>query len=359
MKLLIAATLIGACLSSSLDVFRSFNLEHGKTHKSDADYEMRRAIFMKNYNTVLEHNKRYEAGETSWWMKIHPDMDMTEEEWSNKYLGGLPHYDQDTVFSPSVMDPSHKAKLDQLKEAPKEWNWVDQGKVSSVKDQGQCGSCAAFSVTGSVESCFAILTGEMDDDLSEQHIVDCAYGHIFSDDYGSWSANGCNGAWPVAYTDWLSNEYNQEEAGYHYTSGSTGTHYNCRAKDDNKHTAAHVTGHTNLWFTEELDMEQMLTINPVNTAVQATNHWSWYGGGVLDDSYCCNAATDSNCVYQLNHAVLVVGYGHDAASGMDYWLIKNSWTKRWGEDGYVKLKKGTGHCGVGALNQNIPTCAEN
>merc|ERR1712168_1352345 len=134
-------TLIGACLSSSLDVFRSFNLEHGKTHKSDADYEMRRAIFMKNYNTVLEHNKRYEAGETSWWMKIHPDMDMTEEEWSNKYLGGLPHYDQDTVFSPSVMDPSHKAKLDQLKEAPKEWNWVDQGKVSSVKDQGQCGSC--------------------------------------------------------------------------------------------------------------------------------------------------------------------------------------------------------------------------
>merc|ERR1719495_164132 len=215
MKLVIAATLIRACLGSSLDVFQIFNLEHGKTYKTEADYEMRRAIFMKNYNTVLEHNKRYEAGETSWWMKINPDMDMTEDEWSSKYQGALPHYDKNTIFSPSVVDPSHKIKLDQLNKAPKEWNWVDQGKVSSVKDMGQCfGSSSSFSVIASIESCFAILTGEMDDDLSEQHLLDCAYDHTFNDDIGSWSANGCNGGWPVAYTDWLSNKYNQEEAGY-------------------------------------------------------------------------------------------------------------------------------------------------
>jgi len=314
---------------------------------------------MKNYNTVLEHNKRYEAGETSWWMKINPDMDMTEEEWSSKYQGGLPHYNKNTTFSPSVMDPIHKTKLDQLNKAPKEWNWVDQGKVSSVKDQGECGHGTPFSVIASIESCFAILTGEMDDDLSEQHLLDCAYGHTFNDDIGSWIASGCNGGWPVAYTDWMSNKYNQEEAGYPYESGSTHTHGNCRAKDENKHSAAHVTGHTNLWFTEELDMEQMLTINPVTTVFQLTNHWLHYGGGVLDDSYCCNAASDSDCVYNANHAALVVGYGTDAASGLDYWLIKMSWSESWGDNGYLKLKKGTGHCGVGGLNQNIPTCAVN
>merc|ERR1712180_237569 len=57
----------------------------------------------------------------------------------------------------------------------------------------------------------------------------------------------------------------------------------------------------------------------------------------------------------LNHAVLVVGYGRQ--SGQDYWLIKNSWGRSWGENGFVKVKKGTGHCGVGSLHQTVPTCA--
>merc|ERR1719319_828165 len=103
-----------------------------------------------------------------------------------------------------------------------------------------------------------------------------------------------------------------------------------------------VTGFTNKWYTNENDMENMLQINPVVTAVSATNNWGSYGGGVLDDNLCCNAATDSQCVYNLNHAVLVVGYG--TQGGQDYWLIKNSWGTSWGESGYFKLKRGTGHC---------------
>merc|ERR1712055_555438 len=138
-----------------------------------------------------------------------------------------------------------------------------------------------------------------------------------------------------------------DEVGYKYTSGGSGTHYHCRENTTNWHEAAKVTGMSNFWYAEELDMESLIQINPVSTSVQATNDWSYYGGGVLDDRYCCDAATDQNCVYSLNHAVLVVGYGHDEDSGLDYWLIKNSWTARWGEEGYVKLKKGTGHCGVG------------
>ena len=74
--------------------------------------------------------------------------------------------------------------------------------VSSVP-QGQCGSCAAFSVMATLETCFWQMTGVLYDDLSEQHILDCAYGHLYEDDDGYWGADGCEGAWPQAYFDWL------------------------------------------------------------------------------------------------------------------------------------------------------------
>merc|ERR1712058_214819 len=102
------------------------------------------------------------------------------------------------------------------------------GKVSSVKDQGQCGSCAAFAAMGAIEACSAI-NSVMADDLSEQHILDCAYGHEFIDAGYVWGADGCDGAWPETYLDWLRSEdtYNQEESAYSYTSGYTGDVTRC------------------------------------------------------------------------------------------------------------------------------------
>jgi len=354
--------LIQACIASgpNFDVFDRFNLENSKTYESAGHFEMRRTIFMNNYNKMIEHNERYEAGEVSWWKKIHPDMDLTDEEWSTKRLsGGLPIYNNQTHFGASTMDSASLVELAKTNKNPEEFDWVSKGAVSSVKDQASCGSCAAFAVIGAVESCYSILTGEMDDDLSEQHLVDCAYHHVVEDDEGSWEATGCSGAWPVAYMDWLLDEYNQEEAGYKYVSGKTHHHMDCTPKKHNYHKEAHVSGMENIWNTDEKAMESLLQINPVVTVLMATSDWSSYGGGVLVDSICCDAATDDQCVYFLNHAVLVVGYGHDNESGLDYWLIKNSWGTRFGEDGYLKLKKGTGHCGIGYLNQNIPKCAIN
>merc|ERR1712168_1716383 len=200
--------------------------------------------------------------------------------------------------------------MSQVKKTPREFNWVDQGGVSSVKNQAQCGSCAAFAAVGAIESCTKITVGNMADDLSEQHLLDCAYNHVFTDGSGSWGCYGCDGAWPQGYIDWITDEnsYNQEESAYPYTSGRTGDVTSCRP---------------------------------------SSSGWSYYNGGVLDSRQCCNAASDSSSIYNLNHAVLVVGYGRQ--SGQDYWLIKNSWGRSWGENGFVKVKKGTGHCGVGSL----------
>lgn len=57
--------------------------------------------------------------------------------------------------------------------------------------------------------------------------------------------------------------------------------------------------------------------------------------------------TDDNCKGYTNHAVLAVGYGHDDETGLDYWLIKNSWGEDWGEEGYFKIKRGSNECLIG------------
>merc|ERR1711872_579636 len=254
-RTLILLCILGTGIAFTLDTFHNFNLEHNKTYTSVEDFEFRRSIFMMNYKNMQRHNKRYEAGEVSWFQKVHPDMDLTNEEWAAKRVPGLPGLDLDRVKMPKVtVAPDVAEKLGNMGQNPKEFDWVSKGAVSSIKDQGQCGSCGAFSAIGAVESCYQILTGHMDDDLSEQQLVDCAYAHVYNDKQGSWGASGCNGAWPVTYIDWLiKGKQNQQEAGYKYTSGQSGKVGKCSEKADNWYETAQVTDMSNFWYAHELD----------------------------------------------------------------------------------------------------------
>jgi len=354
MRSLILLAVVGVAVATD-EIFLGFSQHFNKEYRNPGELMKRRAIFNENHKKMVEHNKRYAAGEVSWSMGMTDEMDLTEAEWLAKRTGGLPYYDNTTVFL-DTLNEEVLFKMSQVKKTPREFNWVDQGGVSSVKNQAQCGSCAAFAAVGAIESCTKITVGNMADDLSEQHLLDCAYNHVFTDGSGSWGCYGCDGAWPQGYIDWITDEnsYNQEESAYPYTSGRTGDVTSCRPSSSGYNKNFRVTGMHNQWFTNEMDMETMLLQNPVVTAVQANSDWSYYNGGVLDSRQCCNAASDSSCIYNLNHAVLVVGYGRQ--SGQDYWLIKNSWGRSWGENGFVKVKKGTGHCGVGSLHQTVPTC---
>jgi len=342
--------------------FQQFISDHAKQYSTEEELYFRRSVFMNNYEQILEHNARYEAGQVSWWKKVNPDMDLTQQEFEQKRLVQFPTNSSSAPHS-NHLDARILAKLVQLDDdIPEEFDWVSQGKVTHAKDQNQCGSCAAFAALGAVESCFKIAEedGDYNYDLSEQHILDCAYGHTYIDEDGQpWSAFGCMGAWPQAYFDYLNKvgQLTQKEAGYPYMSGSTNMVYDCNPIDNNYNKRAHVTGQHNVWFPAEEDMKKMVLINPVATAVRATWNWSSYGGGLLEDYLCCDAAFDEYCVNRMTHEVLVVGYGHDEDEGLDYWLIKNSWGRNWGENGFVRLKRGTGHCGVGSHHQNIPVCA--
>jgi len=290
-------------------------------------------------------------------MKMTVDADLTPREWRDLRLGGLPVYDNRTVLE-DTKDARIAARLEALKDQPVRdyFNWVDYGAVSSVKMQGLCGSCAAFATVAAIESCSKIYKGQLADDLSEQHLLDCAYNHVYVDGSGSWISKGCEGSWPPAFADWLVkyNSYNQEEWAYPYSSGSTGSVSACHPASNGYNTNFKVSGMWNVWHKPESDMVNLVGSNPAVTTVEANNDWQLYGGGVLYSMSCCNGNYGDTCAQ--NHAVLVIGYGHQDSTNQDYWIIKNSWSEGWGEAGYVRLFRGYGHCGVGVFEQFIPYC---
>jgi len=153
--------------------------------------------------------------------------------------------------------------------------------------------------------------------------------------------------------DWIVNNNNgkiQTETTYPYTA-SVGS---CSPASNGDFPYGSVTGQYNLWNTNEGDMKELVYINPVTTSIQAS--WlSDYNGGIYNDNRCCEQATDSQCKYNLNHEVTIVGYGSEG--GMDFWLAKNSWATWFGENGFFKIKRGTGHCGVGSLHYTSAYCA--
>merc|ERR1719330_348860 len=291
--------------------FESYQINFGKEYSSPKEYVQRKAIFESNVNEILKHNKMKGISYTK---GINKFTDMTQKEIESQF---------EDSFS-----------------------WVDQGVVTSVKDQGQCGSCTAFAVTGAVESCFAIKSGEVFDDLAEQYLVDCAYDYSTDDGF---DAQGCAGAWPQAYLEYLVKEskgQHQMEANYPYTA-QDGT---CSAQADGYYKGATMTDSISYWGTNEDELKAALVeYGPVVTGVDAST-LSWYSGGIFDDYLCCEAASDDSCVDNNNHAVLVVGYGPG------YFLVKNSWGSNWGEDGYFKIKSGVGLCGFGWQLNSVPLC---
>ena len=118
-----------------------------------------------------------------------------------------------------------------------------------------------------------------------------------------------------------------------------------------------------MWFISTLSPQQFRYLGYKKEIkfihILKADHINDYNDGVYDDSRCCEQDTDPSCKYNLNHEVAVVGYGHDAHEGKDYWLIKNSWGRSFGQNGYIKIKRGTGHCGVGRLHFNSAYCAAN
>merc|ERR1712130_629728 len=175
---LLASALVAVSLANE-DIFLKWAREQGRQYHTKAELTKRQAIFMKNYNRMVAHNKEFSAGRVSWARGINQWYDLTEEEWAAE-MGFRTSEEPMQNMTGSTFPPCSNAA------APRSWDWRDHGIVSPIKNQRSCGSCAAFAAVATVESCFAQKTGVIAD-LSEEHLVNCL------------ANNGCSG--------WYANQY--------------------------------------------------------------------------------------------------------------------------------------------------------
>jgi len=197
-------------------------------------------------------------------------------------------------------------------------DWVTKGAVTPVKNQGQCGSCWAFSTTGATEGAYAIATGKLLS-FSEQELVDCA---------GSYGNQGCNGGLMDNGFKYLVSKGDALESEYGYT-GKSGSACSASKSSSPALAAGRVTSFHDVTPDSIPQMEAAVSQGPVSVAIEADQSgFQFYKNGVFSGA----------CGSNLDHGVLVVGYGTD--SGKDYWKIKNSWGPTWGDQGYIRVIKG-------------------
>ncbi|KAJ8680058.1 hypothetical protein QAD02_015845 [Eretmocerus hayati] len=309
--------------------WQKFKKEHFKTYSSDIEEQLRMNIFMINHKMIAEHNAKYEEGLVTYKLGFNQFADMLAEEFENYYLGvkftsemlqSSGNHSTATFFAPTNV------------EVPEFMDWRKQGAVTSVKDQGRCGSCWAFSTTGSVEGQHFIKTGKLVS-LSEQQLVDCS---------GSYGTNGCDGGLVVPSFEYIrDNEGIDTEESYPYKAEDA----KCRFKSAN--VGAKITGYVKIEKGDEDDLRTAVaTVGPVSVSIHVSENFKFYESGIFYDPKCNPD--------RLNHAVLVVGYGTDE-NGQDYWLVKNSWNETWGDDGYIKMARNEdNHCGI-ANRASYPT----
>ncbi|XP_050205390.1 zingipain-2-like [Mercurialis annua] len=290
-------------------------LEHnGRKYDTRDEYLLRFGIYHSNVQFIQYINSQ----NLSFKLTDNKFADLTNDEFKSIYLGFQPRKYKRT--NPSYRYENHT-------EVPDTKDWRQEGAVTPIKDQGQCGSCWAFSAVAAVEGINKIKTGTLVS-LSEQELIDCDV---------AGSNKGCSGGFmEKAFTFIKSNGGLTTENDYPY-KGTDGT---CEKSKTANH-AATVSGYETVPINSETSLQAAVSKQPVSVAIDASGYpFQLYSSGILSGF----------CGVELNHGVTAVGYG--ASDGHKYWLVKNSWGTKWGESGYVRMKRGStdkkGMCGIAA-----------
>ena len=295
--------------------FLLFKDRFSKVYASDEELESRFDIFKSNMHSIIQHNAILNKNFT---MGINQFSDLSPEEFKALYIN--------SGFK-SVTTGSYGCKTytSAATSAPLSLDWRQKNAVTSVKDQGQCGSCWTFSSTGASEGAWAISTGKLID-LSEQQLVDCATGL-------SYGSHGCNGGQMEGGDKYLIANGQCSLASYPYTA-TDGKCKSCSA-------VAHFSSCSDVKPNDQISLLNAVALGPVSVAISAdTRYFQSYTSGILDSVACYT---------ELDHGVLITGYGTD--NGQKYWNVKNSWSSTWGEQGYIRILRSdstndAGICGI-------------
>ena len=303
-----------------LKEFNSFRERFNKNYLSKDELNTRFSIFRNNFIDILIHNADVSQNFT---LGVNQFTDLTPQEFKEQYVSGLK-----PVGSNGCKPFSSTAS-----QAPSSIDWRSKNAVTSVKDQGQCGSCWSFSATGAIEGAWAISKGQLVD-LSEQELVDCATGIAYS-------SRGCSGGQMDGAFKFVIQNGQCSLSSYPYT-----------AKDEKCKSCtalAHISSCSDVKPNDQVSLKGAVSQQPVAVAISADSR--------IFQSYSSGVITSSNCYTSLNHGVLVVGYGTE--NDVDYWLVKNSWGPTWGSAGYLKIQKSSstndpGVCGI-SMQPSFPT----
>ncbi|XP_056618290.1 cathepsin S-like [Triplophysa dalaica] len=288
---------------------------HGKNYSSEVEELGRRELWERNLQLITLHNLEASMGMQTYDLGMNHMGDLTTEEILRTLAG--------TRVPPGFRRQMAKFVGSSGDPVPDNVDWREKGYVSSVKMQGACGSCWAFSSVGALEGQLKKTTGKLMD-LSPQNLVDC------STKYGN---KGCNGGFmSAAFQYVIDNGGIDPETSYPYEGVEKQCRYN---------PSQHVANCTRYNFVRQGDEDALkqtvAQVGPISVAIDATRpQFIMYRSGVYNDA---------TCTKKVNHAVLVVGYG--TLDGKDYWLVKNSWGTQFGDGGYIRIARNQNNmCGI-------------
>ncbi|OMO81544.1 hypothetical protein COLO4_23525 [Corchorus olitorius] len=289
---------------SMWDLYERWRSHHRVAHEPK-EKQRRFNVFKENLKLVHKVNQM----DKPYKLKLNKFADMTHHEFMSIRTSKVSHYRM--LRGPRRQTEFSHAKTDTL---PPSVDWRKKGAVTNIKDQGQCGSCWAFSTVVAVEGINKIKTGELVN-LSEQELVDCDKDN-----------EGCNGG--------------LMEQAFEFIKDSDGltteTNYPYKAKDDpcdssklRNGPVVLIDGYEMVPEKDEKALMRAVANQPVSIAIDA---------GGRDFKFYSEGVYTGDCGTELNHGVAVVGYG-STIDGKKYWIVKNSWGEDWGENGYIRLER--------------------
>ncbi|XP_005096721.1 cathepsin L1 isoform X2 [Aplysia californica] len=297
-----------------------FKAKHNKDYNGEEDI-IRRFVWQSNLKKIEEHNELYAQGLKSYYLGENKYADMTSDEFNGVMNGMNVHKQSDKYVS-----GQYKAYL------PDSVDWRRKGFVTPIKDQGQCGSCWAFSAIGSLEGQHFNTTGKLVS-LSESNLVDCSQ---------KWGNQGCNGGlMDQAFQYVIDNKGIDTEKSYPYKPEDRPCNFKSADVGAREKAFQDVTS-----GSEDELQKAVAGVGPISVAIDASHgSFQLYSGGVYDEPECSST--------QLDHGVLAVGYG--TQDGKDYWIVKNSWGTSWGMEGYILMSRNKDNqCGI-ATAASYPT----